>query len=79
MTIADFQRHLTNQACSYEPLTGLNITGFALKITNSKSGRKYFLNVYRDAELSDKTVVVACDALLIKYPPYLSHLAIGPQ
>ncbi len=79
MTIADFQRHLTNQNCAYEPVTGVNVTGFALKITNKQNQRRYFLSIYQGGELSDKTIITACDALLIKYPPHLSHLAIGWQ
>lgn len=75
MTIADFQRHLTAQGCEYEPITGINITGFALRIRNTKNQRKHFLSIYKGGEFSDKTIVIACDALLIKYPPHLPHLA----
>ena len=72
--IADFQRYLTSQGCEYEPLTEINITGWALKIINRKNQRRHYFNTYSGSELSEKQIVTVCDALLLKYPPHLSHL-----
>lgn len=74
MTIANFQRYLTSIGCEYEPLSGTNITGTALKISNPHNQRKHFLTVHKGGELSETTIIQTCDKLLIKYPPHLSHL-----
>lgn len=71
MTIADFQRHLTNQNCSYKPLVGLNITGFALVIQHNSNQRKHYFQTYNGADPSDTSIKQACDQLLISYPTHL--------
>ena len=73
MTLGEFCRHLIANGCEYKPIEGINTTGSAIRAINPTCSRKQILQVYYGGELSDTTIMEACDQLMIKYPPHLSE------
>jgi len=72
MTIADFQRHLTHHNCTCKPIEGGNLTGIGLILTNPALKRSYCLQLYKGGEVSETTIIQACDSLGIPYPNQLT-------
>ena len=74
MTLADFLKYITTQNCTHKPLEGANLSGVGVKLINLGNNRFYFLQIYHGGELTDKTIIAACDKLIIPYPPHLRFL-----
>jgi hypothetical protein len=68
MTLADFLRHLTNHNCEYSPLTGINVSGYAIRIDNKSNGLFHIMQIYKGGEVSDKQVILVCFKLGIPIP-----------
>jgi hypothetical protein len=60
MTIAEFQKHLTEHGCKCNPLEGGNLSGIGLKLYNPANKGTYLLQLYRGGEISRTTVTEVC-------------------
>jgi hypothetical protein len=53
MTIAEFQKHLTEHGCKCNPLEGGNLSGIGLKLYNPANKGTYLLQLYREVKYQE--------------------------